>query len=435
MRPRHQSRSLDRKSERGNVLAYTVLSALFLFLAVGLGVDLSHFYLAKTELQNSADAAALAGASALTLPDDQKITTAVNRAINTMNLNKYNFDNRTYAAVMDTTAQRALVSFAINLDGPYISEADAVADPRDIRFVRVFTPSVPVSVFFASPLLGSSRNLDAKAIAGLSIPGNVRYCPAPLSAVQCDPADAACTFATEFQGTCPTAGIQTYPDPDHPGQTITCDPTKKFCRGCKYTIRYSGGNGPSPGNYDGLDCGGLLRDNLAAYNDCRCGNVTEGDNVTIDTKTGVNAGPVAGGLNVRFDIYGNGLKQRDWESMPPDSNIYQGTSTTSQGVTTWTGLSYADYQAGTPSAPPTSGATGVAQRRILVIPIINNTEFTNGKTSVKIASLGAFFMQSQADNNNGTVQVEYVGPNVNGIVGGDPTGGTATNVVTPVLYK
>jgi hypothetical protein len=77
----------------------------------------------------------------------------------------------------------------------------------------------------------------------------------------------------------------------------------------------------------------------------------------------------------------------------------------------------------------------VAQRRVLVIPIINNTEFTNGKTSVKIASLGAFFMQSQADNNNGTVQVEYVGPNVNGIVGGDPTGGTATNVVTPVLYK
>ena len=41
------------KSERGSVLAYTVLSALFLFFAVGLGVDLSHLYLAKTELQNT----------------------------------------------------------------------------------------------------------------------------------------------------------------------------------------------------------------------------------------------------------------------------------------------------------------------------------------------------------------------------------------------
>src|SRR5258705_13909634 len=106
MRLRHRSRGSKRNNERANVLAYTVLSALFLFLAVGLGVDLSHLYLAKTELQNAADAAALAGASALTLPDPEKITTAVDRAINTMNLNKYNFDNRTFAAVLDVTAQR-----------------------------------------------------------------------------------------------------------------------------------------------------------------------------------------------------------------------------------------------------------------------------------------------------------------------------------------
>ena len=34
-----------RQKERGSVLAYTVVSALFLFMAVGLGVDLSHLYL------------------------------------------------------------------------------------------------------------------------------------------------------------------------------------------------------------------------------------------------------------------------------------------------------------------------------------------------------------------------------------------------------
>src|SRR5215203_3260783 len=106
----------DRKNERGNVLAYTVLSALFLFLAVGLGVDLSHLYLAKTELQNTADAAALAGASALTLPDASRITTAVDRAVSVMNMNKYNFGNKNYADVMTVTAQRDLVKFAVNLD-------------------------------------------------------------------------------------------------------------------------------------------------------------------------------------------------------------------------------------------------------------------------------------------------------------------------------
>ena len=61
MRPENITRIANRKGERGNVLAYTVMSAFFLFLAVGLCVDLSHLYLAKTELQNTADAAALAG--------------------------------------------------------------------------------------------------------------------------------------------------------------------------------------------------------------------------------------------------------------------------------------------------------------------------------------------------------------------------------------
>src|SRR3982750_4813353 len=97
MQAKGNSQALKRQNERGNVLAYTVLSALFLFLAVGLGVDLSHFYLAKTEMQNAADAAALAGASALTLPNPDRITTAVDRAVELLNTNKYNFNNRTFA--------------------------------------------------------------------------------------------------------------------------------------------------------------------------------------------------------------------------------------------------------------------------------------------------------------------------------------------------
>jgi Flp pilus assembly protein TadG len=122
MQTKRHSRALRRRKERGNVLAYTVLSALFLFLAVGLGVDLSHLYLAKTELQNAADAAALAGASALTPHDAASITIAVDRAVSTMNLNKYNFNNKNFADVTALAAQRALVTFAINLDGTYYSE-------------------------------------------------------------------------------------------------------------------------------------------------------------------------------------------------------------------------------------------------------------------------------------------------------------------------
>src|SRR5687768_12268446 len=120
MQPVDSKIASRRKNERGNVLAYTVLSAFFLFMAVGLGVDLSHLYLAKTELQNTADAAALAGASALKLSATEKIPEAVDRAIQIMNSNKYNFNNRIYADVMDPVDQATdLVEFSKNLDGTY----------------------------------------------------------------------------------------------------------------------------------------------------------------------------------------------------------------------------------------------------------------------------------------------------------------------------
>jgi len=191
MQLKHHSRVLRRKGESGNVLVYTVLSALFLFFAVGLGVDLSHFYLSKTEMQNAADSAALAGASALTLPNPDRITTAVDRAVDLLNTNKYNFNNKSFAVDRNSLCHpgEACVTFAQNLnDITYVDEATAFGAPENIRFIKVTTPSKPVSVIFAAPILGSALSLTAKATAGLSIPGNSRYCISPLSG-SCD-----CTY-------------------------------------------------------------------------------------------------------------------------------------------------------------------------------------------------------------------------------------------------
>ncbi|HEY6120278.1 MAG TPA: pilus assembly protein TadG-related protein [Pyrinomonadaceae bacterium] len=419
------SLSTTRHSERGNVVVYTVLSALFLFFAVGLGVDLSHLYLVKTELQNAADAGALAAASALGQPDTQRITSAVDRAISTMNLNKYNFNNKNFSDVMDTTAQRALVTFAVNLGGPYISEAAATANSNtadSIRFVRLRTPSVSVNTFFATPLLGSTQSLNATATSGRSVPGNVRFCPAPLSAVSCDPGDQNCQLASNFQGTCPGANphaIQTYPD------GTTCDPTRQFCKACTYTIRSAPSTGPSPGNYNILDCGqgnggSADRDALANYGAaCQCGNVSPGD--TITTKPGVTAGPIRQGLNVRFDVYGGGISYST--STPPDTNIAQ--------TINWT-----QYKAGSPFTAPSGSHVGITDRRVLIIPIIPISQFGNGRTQVQVGSMGGFFMQQQvANGNGGDIQAEYVGNDLIGVVGFDPNGGAASNVVTVVLYR
>jgi hypothetical protein len=70
-----------------------------------------------------------------------------------------------------------------------------------------------------------------------------------------------------------------------------------------------------------------------------------------------------------------------------------------------------------------------------VIPIIAAGQFSNGRTNVSIGSLGGFFMNSQAVGSNSDVKVEYIGGDITGVVGFDPNGNTATNVVTPVLYR
>src|SRR6185369_15648404 len=189
MQPENRTRVSNQKSERGNVLVYTVMSAFFLFMAVGLGVDLSHLYLAKTELQNAADASALAGASALKLSTTDKIPTAVSRATTIMGVNKYNFNNR---ALTDPP----LIEFAKNLNDTNSKTADAMTaqEKSAARFIRVTTPSVSINTFFAIPFLGVSTALTAKATAGLSVPGNVSACVTPLSAVSCPPSNPNCSL-------------------------------------------------------------------------------------------------------------------------------------------------------------------------------------------------------------------------------------------------
>ncbi len=437
----------NREGERGTVLAYTVLSVLFLFFAVGLGVDLSHLYLVKAELQNTADAAALAGASALTNPNPDRIATAVDRALNVMNQNKYNFNRKNYVDVMSLNDQRNLVRFAVNLSefdtGTGLSEDEAEANPGDIRFVRVITPAVPVNIFFSIPILGLQRQMTAKAVSGLSIPGNVSVCIAPLSAVYNPNQDMDPTF----WGSCPVEGGRgpndlqpvppSGPDPDGNG---TCNPKREFCKRCTYTIRAEPAGGPSGGNYQILACAGsgasLVRDALARYNNCQCGLKSVGDEIEIPTQPGVAAGPVRQGLNVRFDIYGSGGLSYSTD-YPPDTNIAEGTKSGNGNNETWSGISWAQYGAGNPFAQPISAhRPGVSNRRVLIIPTIPITEFQNGRDNVNIGGLGGFFMKSQVGNgNNGDIKVEYIGDDIVSVIGFDPNDNNTTNIVTPVLYR
>ena len=148
-----------RKSERGSVVAMAAISMLSLLLATGLAVDISHFYTAKAELQNAADAAALAGASQLNSTAGG-IKLAVVEA--TKALNKYDFQTNVTLGSVD-------LSFGTNLNGAYVDSATAIANPTSVRFIKVVIPPKPVGVAFSAIALGSSKNLSATATAGLSV--------------------------------------------------------------------------------------------------------------------------------------------------------------------------------------------------------------------------------------------------------------------------
>ena len=364
----------NRQGERGSVLAMAALGMLSVLLAVGLGIDISRFYLAKTELQNAADAAALAGVSGLN-SSPAGITQATDRAVQAMN--NYNFDQQA------VSFPRSNVLFAKNLEGPYVSEASAQTDPKDIRFVKVTTPPSPVAVSFAVGVLGSSKNLTASATAGFSVPINVFCNWLPVSVID-------------------------YDVPMVPGQT--------------YTIRAGSGNMASPGNYQILAVAGSggkdVRIGLASGVDfCASAGAT----YAVDTKTGVTAGAVRQGINTRFDEYQT--SQVNPEEMPPDTNIKEN-------------INYTAYRAGTPTQLPSH--IGVPGRRVVIIPIVKYAEYDQGRNEVKFNRFGQFFLQTKVGGGSGgDIIAEYINDIVVAGKGGyDPNGGPANNLMaTPVLYK
>lgn len=375
MKNRRMNQAGKNKRERGSILATSAIGMLSVLLAAGLAVDISRFYLAKNELQNAADAAALAAVSALnTAP--LGITMATDNAVAAMN--KYDFNHT------GVTFPRANVLFAKNLNGPYINEAAAQAQAATIRFVKVTTPESAVGVSFAASVLGNSKNLTATATAGYSVSLNIICNFLPVSVID-------------------------YGTPITAGQT--------------YTFRASSGTSVSPGNYQILAVAGEggkdVRIGLGAGVD-KC--ASPGAVYAVDTKPGVTAGAVRQGLNTRFDEYVT--SQVDPALMPPDTNVHEGAE-----------YKYDDYKNGVNAeAPKHEGKFG---RRVVIIPIVKQEEYDGGRNTVKFNRFGVFFLRTKVGGGSGGELVaEYIDDKVLGQGGFDPGAGPADPLLTvPVLYR
>jgi Flp pilus assembly protein TadG len=389
----HKQPNRSGKDQRGSVLVLSTVAMLAVLLAVGLGVDISHFYLAKTELQNAADAAALAAASTI----NSTTTGIINGAWRaTAVVNKYEFNKNT----VQFSSSDAIL-WSANLDGPYIptsaaSDNEVVA--KTIRFVKVTTEQSPVSISFASVVLGNNKNMSATATAGLSVPINT------------------------FCGFIPLAVLIANDD----------DQLEPFE---EYTIRAPAGSGVSPGDYQilsiigpgGNDVGMGIGSGVDA-----CLKV--GETYKVDCKPGLTAGKVRTGLNSRFDDYGG--SQLDPTAEPPDTNIKEGIS--------WT-----DYNkkvcCGQPEHPACNTAEltppshpGVERRREVLIPLVKISEFDQGRCEVRFTRFGNFFLKTKPPNGGGgDMKAEYIAnKQATGKGTWDPNGGVGDpSLAVPVLYR
>lgn len=366
------------RGERGSVLALSAVGMVVFLAAVGLCVDISHFYVVNAELQNAADAAALSGASALN-SQPSGIATAVARATEELK-NNYDFNNK------EAEIGPENVTFAVNIDGPYM-DADAADDAgtaENIRFIRVVVPPKAVGVFFATLALETnSIDLSREATAGMSLSPNVFCDWIPLTVIE-DPAN----------------------------------PLEKFKT---YTLRAAPGDSVSSGNYQILAVNGRggedVREDIAkGIKQC----AGPGSEYTKDTKPGVAAGAVRQGINTRFDDYNAGM---DPATYPPDTNIKEY-------------ITHDQYDEPGHQVPPSH--TGVPGRRLVLVPIVLKEEFENGRDTVKFDRFALFFLQTKVGSGSGgDFQAEYVGTRTGYGAGAYAPGGgqVLPELAMPVIYK
>ncbi len=155
--------NVRRRNDGGAILVLVALLLVFLLAIIGLAFDLGHAYVNKSELQNVADASALAGASALNgtaegiMEADLRATDAGLHLSNRMEFN-----------TLAVPIAQANVRYSVSLDGPWLDRDTAAVAPDGIRFVQTTLVDQPSPVFFGKVLPGIPGvfGIGASAVAG-----------------------------------------------------------------------------------------------------------------------------------------------------------------------------------------------------------------------------------------------------------------------------
>lgn len=166
--------------QRGAVAALVALCLVIFVGFTALAVDIGHLYVVRNELQNAADAGALAGALKL-FNEDGSINPGANEiARNAAEANKSEKEDVEVASV-----ERGHWSFATKTFTPNdsleqtelwdVSFAELDTNPAFINAVRVYTQraQIPATLYFARIFGKESQQMQAQAIAYIGFAGTI----------------------------------------------------------------------------------------------------------------------------------------------------------------------------------------------------------------------------------------------------------------------
>lgn len=360
----------ERRGERGSVTIITTIGMLAMLLATGLAVDISHLYTAKAELQNAADASALAAVTQLNSTRGG-IRAAVTEA--TKALNKYDFKK-------GVTIPASAITFAANLNDTYMTQAAAETSPATIRFVKVVIPPQPVGVSFAALVISPTQNLQATAVAGMSVGLTMNKFNAALAFIEPD--------------------------------------ATPLLKGQTYTLSAKSWNTNAANSYRVLEgpASDLILTGYVHTYDYPEGSYRAQQIVDTEAcrKTRI-------GFNARFGDY----------TPHPGGNV---TNAPPDSITRET-VTYAQYR--TLQGDGTVDRTdGVENRRIITLPIVKSSDYVATTRNMVSDRLGAFFIRRKVATPDCTIQVEYIGERLVMPVGEFTPGSVQIGeMAIPVLYK
>ena len=359
--------------QRGATMVLVAVAMLALIAIAGLAIDTAHVLLNKARLQSALDAAALAGAKALdqTAGNTAAATAAANDVF-ALNVASYPELQRAVASGLAMTAQYSatLIPFT-----PGTAPA---------KFIRTAITGFQTSMSFLNVLGFNVLNVAGSAVAGPSAPLNTVCNIIPILA--CGSRSAG----RPLFGYSPNEVLGLSQVPGNINSSTSL----------------------GPGNYNLLGLGGtggsIVRTNFAGgYSAC----ATLGE--TMPTETGVAAGPVAQGVNTRFDRYAAGLTPALYPPDPINSPAHQTalTGTTATGLyengtliknASQLSFNWAQYNtlenAGLYDTQPLPAGPAVFPRREVVVPIGDCSVQRNGQSQVPILGFACMFLLQSLPN-------------------------------------